>query len=163
VVVKYLQGSYLWEKVRVQGGAYGGSCNFDRRSGGFTFGSYRDPNLLATLDVFDRAAGFLTGEKVSESEVTRSIIGVIGDLDGHMLPDAKGYASLLRYLVGDTDEVLQRLREEVLATRAEAFSELGEALKQVAREGRVVVLGSEPAIGAANTERPGFLAVTKVL
>jgi Zn-dependent M16 (insulinase) family peptidase len=42
--------AFLWEKIRVQGGAYGGSCQFDRRSGGFTFISYRDPNLLATHD-----------------------------------------------------------------------------------------------------------------
>ena len=163
VVIKHLQGSYLWEKVRVQGGAYGGSCSFDRRSGLFSFGSYRDPNLLGTLDVYDRAAAYLASAKISEAELTRSIIGVIGDLDDHMLPDMKGFVSLGRYLAGDTDEALQRWREEALSTRLAAFAEFGEALKAVAEKGRVVVLGSEPAISAANAERPGFLAVTKVL
>jgi len=33
VVGRYVSASYLWDKVRVQGGAYGGSCSFDRRSG----------------------------------------------------------------------------------------------------------------------------------
>ena len=51
VISKYLRTTWLWEKVRVQGGAYGGFCLFDHRSGGFTYLSYRDPNLLATLDV----------------------------------------------------------------------------------------------------------------
>ena len=59
VVVKYLRSTWLWDKVRVQGGAYGGVCRFDRRSGGVTFVSYRDPNLLATLDVYDRTPTFL--------------------------------------------------------------------------------------------------------
>ena len=53
VIAKYLRTTWLWEKVRVQGGAYGGFSVFDQRSGGFTFLSYRDPNLAATLDVFD--------------------------------------------------------------------------------------------------------------
>ena len=54
VVVKYLRTTWLWEKVRVQGGAYGGFCVLDHRSGNFTFLSYRDPNLLETLDIYDQ-------------------------------------------------------------------------------------------------------------
>ena len=56
VARRYLRTSYLWDKIRVQGGAYGGQCSFDRYSGGFTFVSYRDPNLLASLDTYDRTA-----------------------------------------------------------------------------------------------------------
>ena len=59
VARQYLGSAWLWEKVRVQGGAYGGFCNFDRRSGAFTFGSYRDPNLLQTLENYDGSAQFL--------------------------------------------------------------------------------------------------------
>jgi hypothetical protein len=39
--------------VRVVGGAYGGFCDFDTHSGMFTYSSYRDPNLLKTVDVYD--------------------------------------------------------------------------------------------------------------
>lgn len=35
------------------GGAYGGFCDFDNHSGMFTYSSYRDPNLLKTVDVYD--------------------------------------------------------------------------------------------------------------
>ena len=35
------------------GGAYGGFCDFDTHSGMFTYSSYRDPNLLKTVDVYD--------------------------------------------------------------------------------------------------------------
>lgn len=41
--------------VRVSGGAYGGFCDFDTHSGMFTYSSYRDPNLLKTVDVYDGA------------------------------------------------------------------------------------------------------------
>lgn len=41
VVEKYLGTSWLWDKVRVVGGAYGGFCSFDSHSGMFTYLSYR--------------------------------------------------------------------------------------------------------------------------
>jgi Zn-dependent M16 (insulinase) family peptidase len=163
VVGRYMSASYLWDKVRVQGGAYGGSCQFDRRSGTFTFSSYRDPNLLDTLDIYDAAAGFLKQSALSEAELTRGIIGAIGDIDTYQLPDAKGFTSMTRQLVGDSDASLQRIREEVLATDVQDFRALGDVLEKVAKSGRVVVLGSEAAINAANEQRADFLAVSKVM
>ncbi|KPV49722.1 peptidase M16, partial [Kouleothrix aurantiaca] len=97
VIAKYLRTTWLWEKVRVQGGAYGGFSVFDQRSGGFTFLSYRDPNLAATLDVYDQTSTFLRELKLTQSELERSIIGTIGDVDSYQLPDAKGYTSMVRY------------------------------------------------------------------
>jgi Zn-dependent M16 (insulinase) family peptidase len=41
VIEKHLGTSWLWDKVRVVGGAYGGFCSFDSHSGMFTFLSYR--------------------------------------------------------------------------------------------------------------------------
>src|SRR5215813_873949 len=159
----YLRTSWLWDKIRVQGGAYGGSCMFNRYSGGFTFVSYRDPNLLASLDIYDRTAEFLRGADLGEAELTRNIIGTIGDIDTYRLPDAKGFASMQRYLIGDTDAARQRMREEVLSTTAADIRNFGDAMAQVAAKGRVVVLGSEQAIEAANAERPGLLTVSRVM
>src|SRR4029079_6618741 len=65
VVRKYLNTSWLWDKVRVQGGAYGGFCGLDRHSTVMTFTSYRDPNLLETLDVFDRSSTFLANTELT--------------------------------------------------------------------------------------------------
>jgi len=163
VISKYLRTSWLWEKVRVQGGAYGGFCVFDHRSGGFTYLSYRDPNLLATLDIYDHTAAFLRESELSQDELTKSIIGAIGEVDQYQLPDAKGYSSMLRYLVGDTDEIRQRMREEILATSAADFLAFADALAQVVDRGLVVVLGSQAAIEAANAERAGWLDVSKVM
>src|SRR5690606_33825993 len=42
VALRLLNTTYLWDKVRVQGGAYGGSSRFDLSSGNFAFLSYRD-------------------------------------------------------------------------------------------------------------------------
>jgi len=162
VAIKHLNTTYMWDKVRVQGGAYGGSSGLDPFAGTFAFTSYRDPNLLDTIDVYDKASGFLK-QGVGEQDLVRSVIGVIGTVDTYRLPDAKGFTSLVWDLAGDTDEARQQRREEILSASNQDFKALGEALDKLAHQGQVVVLGSEKAIKAANDERGEFLKVTKVL
>ncbi|HWJ87638.1 MAG TPA: insulinase family protein [Pelagibacterium sp.] len=162
VVTKYLGTSYLWDKVRVEGGAYGGFASFNPLSDTYAFGSYRDPNLVATLDVYDAAPAFLR-KGVSQSDIERSIIGTIGDLDSYMLPDAKGYTALVRALTGVSDDYRQQRREQVLGTSAADFTAAADLLDEVARNGHVVAMGSEQSISAANRERNGFMTVSKVL
>lgn len=53
VINKILGTSWLWDRVRVSGGAYGGFSDFDSHSGMFTYVSYRDPNFMKTLNVYD--------------------------------------------------------------------------------------------------------------
>jgi Zn-dependent M16 (insulinase) family peptidase len=161
VITNHLRTSYLWEKIRIQGGAYSGFCAFDRKSGVFSYLSYRDPNLLATLANYDRTADFLRRLELSDDDLTRSIIGAIGAIDAYMLPDAKGFTSLSRYLTGDSDEMLQRYREQVLSTTAADFRQLADVLDAVRDEGQIVVMGSPDALAAAQSELP--LQVTKVL
>ena len=162
VALRHLNTTYMWDKVRVQGGAYGGGAGFDPFSGQFIFTSYRDPNLLQTLDAYDAAAAFLQ-QGVGEQDLVRSIIGAIGAIDTYRLPDAKGFVSLMWELSGNTDENRQKRREEVLNASAKDFKHFGEVLAGVSKAGIVSVLGSDAAIKAANDERGGFLRVTKVL
>ncbi len=163
VINGYLRTSWLWEKVRVLGGAYGGFCLFDRISGVFTFLSYRDPNLLKTIENFDGAARFLRSANIGDDEVRKAVIGAIGDMDTYMLPDSRGYVSMLRRLTGDTEERRQRMREQVLATTSRDFRAFAEVLESVNREGIVKVLGSQNAIEAALSERPGWLKTFRLL
>jgi Zn-dependent M16 (insulinase) family peptidase len=163
VIGNYLGTTWLWEKVRVQGGAYGGSSVFDQSSGVFTYLSYRDPNLLATLENYDNTVKFLRDLKLDDAELTRSIIGTIGGMDAYLLPDAKGYQSMMRHLTHYTDGVRQQVRDEVLGTTARDFNQFAQALAAVAEKGEVVVLGSAEAIQKANQEKGGFLEVKKVL
>jgi Zn-dependent M16 (insulinase) family peptidase len=163
-IQNWLRTTYLWERIRVQGGAYGGFCTFDPRAGVYTYLSYRDPNLLATVENYDGTPAFIRSHAPSEAEVERTIIGVIGEMDGYLLPDAKGYTSMSRWLAGDTDEKRQKIREEVLRTTPADFVAFAEVAEEVSKKGRVVVLGSPQAIEKANTERgAGWLNVKKVM
>lgn len=163
VITRYLRTSWLWDQVRVRGGAYGAFCNFDKFSGVLTFLSYRDPNVLETIETFDRTAGFLRNNALSRDELRKGIIGAIGDMDAYLFPDAKGYASMIRYLTGNTEEDLQQVREEIFATTVDDFTRFADVLDRVADHGLVKVLGSESAIGSAAGGDLPPLTLVKVL
>ncbi len=153
VVMNFLRLSYLWEKIRAQGGAYGAFCTFNDKTGVFAFLSYRDPNLAETLKHYDAAASFLknlNASQLDERELTKNIIGVIGEMDSYQLPDAKGFTSMMRYLTGETDALLQQRREQVLSANGEDFIAFGEALERAAKESAVAVVGSQTALEKAN-------------
>ena len=120
-------------------------------------------NLLETLDVYDQTPDFLKRAAPGESEVSRSIIGTIGELDAYQLPDAKGYTSMQRYLAGETNEIRQRRRDEILGASVADFRAFADVLADLTTHGQVVVLGSEKAIHGVNNRRPGFLQVSKVI
>lgn len=143
VVVRYLRTAWLWDQIRVQGGAYGAISSLGHFSGIFSMVSYRDPQVDRTLDVYNRTAEHLRKLDISAQELERAIIGAIGDLDKYRLPDAQGYVSLMDHLCGRSPADRQRLRDEVLATTTEDFRVFGEKIDHLAESGIVVALGSK--------------------
>jgi len=165
VIDKYLGTTWLWDRVRVVGGAYGGFCSFDPQSGLFSYLSYRDPNLLPTLEAYDGAPGFLRSLELDSDALTKAIIGTIGDVDAYQLPDAKGYAAMSRYLLGVTDDERQQRRDEILGTTQKDFRRFAETLEVLRGDGaaRVVAVTSADKAKAVLEERPGFWEVKRVI
>ena len=163
VVTRFLSTSWLWQQVRVQGGAYGGTCLFAPNTGVLSFLSWRDPNVDATFGVYDGAGAFLRAAALDDADLTRSIIGSIGAMDTYRLPDARGYVSLRRHLSGETDPWRQGWRDQLLATTEHDFRAFADVLDAMREPGRRVVLGSAEAIGAADARQPGSLQVRAAL
>ena len=80
-----------------------------------------------------------------------------------MLPDTKGYVSMLRHLAGDSEEVRQRMRDEILGTTAKDFRAFAEVLEKVNRDGIVKVLGAQASIDSALAERHRWLETFRLL
>lgn len=74
---------------RQVGGAYGGFSDFDSHSGMYTYLSYRDPNVLKTIESYDGTPDFLRTLELDNDALTKAIIGTIGDIDSYQLPDSK--------------------------------------------------------------------------
>lgn len=140
VILKYLRTGYLWEEIRVKGGAYGAISSFDRLAGTLCFVSYRDPNVERTLEVYGRIGEHLAKLKLDPMQLESSIVGAVGELDAYLLPDAKGFASTVRTLCQDTPQMRQRMREQILATSLKDFNQFGEWLQSV-KQRHVCLLG----------------------
>jgi len=141
VILRHLRMAYLWERIRVQGGAYGVYASFDRLSGILAFLSYRDPNIARTLDVYDSTVDYLRTLRLDARDLTRAIVGAIGDVDAYMLPDAKGTASLMRWVTGVTEDMRQQMRDEILATTLQDFHAFADVLEQMSRQAHSCALG----------------------
>lgn len=142
VIQKYLNTDFLWNNIRIRGGAYGAWSSFDNLAGDFSLVSYRDPLLVETFSAFSGIPDLLCDIKLTEKQIEKLIIGVIGDLDTPLLPDAQGFTALRRVLSGIDDEYRQQYRDQVFSTGKEDFRKTGQLLKSCSGEKRRVVLCS---------------------
>ena len=162
VVARFLRTGYLWDYVRVIGGAYGGFCTFAPDLGFFSFLSYRDPNLGKTIDVYDAAADELmkAADDLANNQeaLETAIIGAFGDMDSVLSADQKGWISLQRWLSGETPEQRQKWRDEVLNTKSEDFEAFAKRLKAM-KAPSLAVISSKAAFETAAKEGKGMKLV----
>ncbi len=149
VIKSLLSTGFLWEKVRMQGGAYGCSNSFEYYTGDFGLVSYRDPNLTETLGVYDEIADFIANLDLSADELKKIIIGCVGHLDPPLSPDRKGSISMIEHLTGRTVELKQKHRDELLSTKLEDLKAFAPLFQKVKESGNVCVLGNEEKIKKA--------------
>ena len=145
VMETILRYDYFWNRIRVQGGAYGAFTQF-RRNGNMMFGSYRDPNLAETITVFDETVDYLQSFAISEREMLKYIIGTMSTLDTPLTPKMKGELAAECYIHGVTELDLQRERDEILATGQKDIAALGALVTACMQENNLCVLGSETKI-----------------
>ncbi len=141
VILRHVSRSYLWDQVRVLGGAYGAGCSLDRLTGNFVCTSYRDPGLEQTLAAYDGIAAFLENTALSAADLERAVVGATGDIDAYRLPDERGLLALNRWLAGETEEGLQTMRDEVLGTTASDFRNFAAIMREAADKGSVCIIG----------------------
>ena len=139
--------SYLWNNVRVQGGAYG-SGFVTRPNGVVGMYSYRDPQPARSLGCYDKAADFLEAFCNSDESLTPYIIGTVADTDPLLTPRSKGQSAAVRYLTGRSHEDVCRLRAEILGTTKEQLAALCPLLRAMAAESSVCVIGGQAGLDA---------------
>ncbi len=141
-VLKVMMGyDYLWNQVRVKGGAYGCMRGFYRNGDGY-FVSYRDPNLDKTIQVYEQAADHIRQAKLDERTVTQFIIGAVSELDTPMTPATKGNYSRGGYLTGLSMEKVQKERDELLSTTVEQIRDLYRYVQAFMEDDCLCVVGN---------------------
>lgn len=144
VIMSY---DYLWQNIRVKGGAYGCMSGFGRSGEGYLV-SYRDPNLKETNDIYEGITGYLEAFNVDDRDMTKYVIGAISNLDTPLSPSLRGARGLSAYLSGVTAKMLQKERDEILSATAEDIRALSEIVGAVLDTGSFCVVGNAEKIEA---------------
>ncbi|MDD2332613.1 MAG: peptidase M16, partial [Candidatus Cloacimonetes bacterium] len=148
VLNNILENEYLYQNIRVQGGAYGAFSGFEL-NGYQYFCSYRDPNLDNTLLVYDNAGDFIRNFKCSKWEFDRYIIGVISDLDYPFSPETKAGISDSDFITDFKAEDRQQIRNEVLSTKLEDLAAYADMLDAIMTKNHYCAVGNEHQIKAS--------------
>lgn len=142
VILSY---DYLWQNIRVKGGAYGCMCNFNRIGEGYLI-SYRDPNLEKTIDVYEKVTEYLRNFEADDRDMNKYIIGTISNIDRPMNPSAKGTRSMNLYMNHVTEEMIKKEREEILNAGQEEIRALADVVAAMLAADQLCVIGSEEKI-----------------
>ncbi len=143
VVKTAVNSDWLYQQVRVKGGAYGVGCVFGGESGNVQFYSYRDPKLAETDAVYKNTGDFVRNHKFDEKELTRYIIGTFSAYERPLSNYNKASRSFEAYISGRTYEDVLKERAEMLDITAEEFASVAAAFEAVCDQGYFCVVGNE--------------------
>ena len=144
--VRTVSLAYLWNAVRVQGGAYGVGLMLQTAARMGCFYSFRDPTPERTLDCYRASGDFL--RQAGDMDLTGMIIGAVADSDPLLTARLRGRTADIRYWRGTSYEDLCRLRQELLSAGRADLETLAADLDKLAAEGSVCVLGSRKQLDA---------------
>lgn len=114
-----LDTKYLWDTVRVTGGAYGCSasmniCNI------FKFVSYRDPHYAKTLRAYENIITYVNELQMTEDELEQLKIGAISVRQSPTTPESKIIKAITFMLMDrDASEQMEKIRGIKDVTMAE--------------------------------------------
>lgn len=145
-ILKVIMGyEYLWQNIRVKGGAYGCMSSFNKLGEGY-FVSYRDPHLKNTLEIYKGVTDYLRNFDVSDRDMTKFIIGTISNMDQPMTPAIKGDRSMNLYMNHVTEEMIRKERLEVLHATQQDIRNLADIVEKVLQADQICVIGNEDKI-----------------
>ena len=145
VTDQFLTYDYLWQQVRVNGGAYGTGLRF-QRNGQVAFSSYRDPQAARSLGVYDSAADHLREAVRSGENFDKYIISTVSRTDPLLTPRTESARDDNFWLNNVPLDAPSVLRREILSVTGEQLLKAADLLDYVCANGAVCVVGSEKKI-----------------
>lgn len=142
VLSHLLTYDYLWNEVRVKGGAYGTgfSVNVTGNVGAY---SYRDPDVENALHAYRHIYERLEEMQKDGEDLTQMIIGAIASSEPLLSPMAKVRVADRMYFSNVTYEDRKNNRKQMIETKAEQLSTYATTFKQAMETGTVCIVGNE--------------------
>ena len=151
VASQALSYDYLWNEVRVLGGAYG--CGFRCTADSLLqFYSYRDPAVDPTVERFERAAEWIAAWDPTPAELDGFIVAGVSGMDAPVKPRSLGRRLDAARLSGRTPEWRQRIRREMLETTVGDVRALAKPLARLGQFRGMCVFGGREQIEASKLD-----------
>ena len=144
---KVVSLGYLWNVIRVQGGAYGTGLNISPDGIAACY-SYRDPNGAGSLEKYMGCADFVRNMCRENPDLTGFIIGTVSDASPLLTPRMKGQMADSLYWRELPYEVRCARRQEMLAATPAQLAELADRLDDAMKNSGICVVGSQRQLDA---------------
>ncbi len=148
VLTGIMDYEYLWQNLRVRGGAYGCMCSFGY-SGESHFVSYRDPHIEETDRIYRDIPDYLRSFEASPRDMTKYVIGTISRMDTPLSNHAKTARALSAYIRGISNEMFQKIRDEVLDAEVSDIRALADYVEEILQCGASCTIGNAAAVDNA--------------
>ncbi len=158
VLNQVLSTDWLQTRIRVIGGAYGGFSSI-APGGNFTFNSYRDPNLVSTIENFDNTPEYLSSFNADQRSMTRYIIGTISEMDSPLTPSQKGDQAVSMFFSQRTPEEVQHDRDAVLSTTSDDIRGFAQLVNEILSQHVLCVYGNTDRL---TTDQTLFNSLVKI-
>ena len=145
VLSQLLYTDYLWQNIRVLGGAYGCFATFD-----YTLEvcivSYRDPKLTETLECYGNIVDYIKNLDMDERQVRQFVIGALSKLKKPKMPYSKGIAEIFNELSGVYPETGLKNRQQLIDTTLDDLKKLADFIRYWLDNSSITVIGNEQTV-----------------
>lgn len=146
VAARLLSLGYLWQEIRVRGGAYGGNFRV-RADGEAGYLSWNDPSPARSLTIYDQTGAALRRVAKEETSLDKYIISAVAGTEPYETPSVETTRAAELVLSGRTPQDLYRRRREMLQTSPADLLRFAETLDRLAESKAICIIG-----GAAQLE-----------
>ena len=152
VISRILRSMVVHREVREKGGAYGGYAVYNAEDGMFSFSSYRDPHVIATLEAYKKASSFIQAGEYTDEDVKEAILQVCSDLDKPDAPGSAARKAFLREILGLSDAMREHFKKQLLILNRDRVLRVAEThFKDIETQQAVAVISGEEKLNEVNS------------
>ena len=141
----------LHSAIREQGGAYGGGAVNNAMSGHFYFYSYRDPNIVSSLEAFGKSIEDILKGEFDDEDLSEAKLEMIQAMDAPVSPGSRADLAYSWLREGKTPEIRQTFRNKLLGlTREEVIKATELKIASKWQQGATVVFAGKELLEKEN-------------
>lgn len=156
VISKLLRSMFLHREIREKGGAYGGFAVYNTEEGIFSFGSYRDPHIKRTLDVYKDACDFIMdSSNYTQTDIKEAILQVCSEIDKPETPGPSAMKAFYRQIIRLSDDIRQQFKDSLLKLDRKQIQNIAEKYFSIDENQKgTAVISSQQKLEEANAKLP---------